>query len=242
MIRKSSIPAQSNHRWLVSYADLLTLLLAFFVVLFAASQSKSDGDPSSALRHALGGFTHADRTLPLATTSAGSMTDTGAHAAEVQMTSRLQQLLRKEIERGVLSVYERDDAVVISLREAGFYRVGSATVDAASDGILHRIAVELRSSSCAIRIEGYTDATPIQTAEFPSNWELSTGRATLLVRRFVEQEGIAPTRLSAAGYAEYHPVASDSTETERSRNRRVDIVLVNTPAGPSHISKTDAPR
>jgi chemotaxis protein MotB len=224
--------AQIRDRWLVSYADLLTLLLAFFVVLFAASQkgsADSDG-PSSALRQALQSFTRAgvadagtNQVVPSALVSGGATAR--ETAARMALDRRMRQLLSAEIAHGSVAVNEREGAIILSLSEAGFYRSGSAELRSGSGVILHRIAAELRRSRCDIRIEGHTDATPIQTALYPSNWELSTARATGLVRRYIEQEDIPAERLSAAGYAQFHPVAPETTVQGRARNRRVDIVL-----------------
>ena len=118
------------------------------------------------------------------------------------------------------------DGLVISLREAGFFDSGSATpkaggpADAAPDcGIAGRPPYDLR-------IEGHTDNVPIHNAEFDSNWELSSARATHIARLFLEMKAIPPDRLSAAGYAEFHPVASNDTAEGRAENRRVDLVVM----------------
>jgi chemotaxis protein MotB len=233
--RRSAAPSATRDRWLVSYADLLTLLLAFFVVLFAASQKGGQADASHVLRKALESFTQPSQ--PGAGTGrASSSSQSPSRAANAASASspaqntgidlRLRELLRPEIARGSVAISEHRGAVIISLREAGFYRSGSAELQSGSERILDRIASELRASSCAIRIEGHTDAAPIQTAAFHSNWELSTARATGLVRRFIEQDGIPADRLSAAGFAEFHPLAPENTSEGRARNRRVDIVLL----------------
>ena len=88
-----------------------------------------------------------------------------------------------------------------------------------------KIAETLQSNGYAVQIEGHSDGVPIHTAQFPSNWELSTARATELTRLLIEKYGIPPARLSAAGYAEYHPIADNATEEGRTLNRRVDIIL-----------------
>ena len=120
------------------------------------------------------------------------------------------------------------DGLVISLHEAGFFPSGSAEVRAASIPMLSILATTLPAGP--LRIEGHTDNVPIHTAQFASNWELSTARSTAITRLLLERGPINPANLSAAGYAEFHPVASNATEDGRTQNRRVDIILLRHPA------------
>ena len=119
------------------------------------------------------------------------------------------------------------DGLVISLREVGFFESGSAQMKATSQAAFDRIADMLRKRECRLRIEGHTDNAPIHTSHFASNWELSTSRATEIVRLLIVRNGFAPDRLSAAGYAEYHPVATNLTAEGRGMNRRVDVVILS---------------
>jgi len=112
------------------------------------------------------------------------------------------------------------------LREAGFFESGSAQMKSASQAAFDRIAGMLRDRDYRLRIEGHTDNAPIHNSQFPSNWELSTSRATEIVRLLIVREGFGPARLSAAGYAEYYPVATNLTTEGRAMNRRVDIVIL----------------
>jgi len=118
------------------------------------------------------------------------------------------------------------DGLVISLREVGFFESGSAQMKAASEPAFDRIATLLRERNCRVRIEGHTDNVPIHNAQFSSNWELSTSRATEIVRVLIVRDGYSPGGLSAAGYAEFHPIASNASAEGRSMNRRVDIVVL----------------
>jgi len=131
------------------------------------------------------------------------------------------------------------DGLVISLREAGFYDSGSATPHPQSRATLDQIAATLAVMPYDLRIEGHTDNVPIHTAQFASNWELSTARATELAKFLIVDRGFAPGRLSAAGFAEYHPVASNATAEGRGENRRVDIiVLPRISVMPAHQAST----
>ena len=116
---------------------------------------------------------------------------------------------------------------MISLREFGFFASGSATLKTSALPALDRIASILSLRTCSLRIEGHTDNVPIHTTQMASNWELSTARSTELVRLLIGRYGFPPERLSAAGYAEYHPIASNLTPEGQAQNRRVDIVIIS---------------
>ena len=116
------------------------------------------------------------------------------------------------------------DGLVISLREAGFFDSGSATPKPEALPTLRQIAAKLGDTPYDLRIEGHTDNVPIHNAEFDSNWELLSARATRIARLFLDMNAIPPGRLSAAGYAEYHPVAGNETPEGRAENRRVDLL------------------
>ena len=168
-------------------------------------------------------------------------TDSLAAAAETDlstMRSELEQALHGEIARHQVLLHRETDGLVISLREFGFFDSGSATLKQEALPALDRIASILAVRTCRLRIEGHTDNVPIHTVQMASNWELSTNRATELVRLLIVAHAFEPDRLSAAGYAEYHPIASNLTVQGRAQNRRVDIVILA-----SQIAKTSpAPR
>jgi chemotaxis protein MotB len=263
----------SHERWLVSYADFVTLLFAFFVVLYASAQidKKKALGLSSAIELAfeqLGAF---QRDLPkpgtgtagVAANTAGLNLDSAAarnlsRVAVASMGSQegfhqkedldairmeLEQALAQQIKRNEVALRLQDDGLVVSLREAGFFDSGSATLKPGGEEAFARVANILQEHSCAVRIEGHTDTVPIHTAQFASNWELSTTRATELVKALIENHGLAPDRLSAAGYAEYHPVASNGSEKGRQMNRRVDVVILAPPIrspSPSSPVRIDA--
>ena len=115
---------------------------------------------------------------------------------------------------------------MVSLREIGFFNSGEATLLAEGRATLTRIAGVLNEKGFQVRVEGNTDDVPIHTSQFKSNWELSTARATEVVQLLVEEHGFDPTLISAAGYSQYRPRASNSTEEGRKQNRRVDLVIV----------------
>ena len=238
--------AHVNHeRWLVSYADFITLMFAFFVVMYATS--KADVKKQAQMAHSIDS---AFRTLGLfqqhptkngaaglAHNQEGPITPmnvvmgdelVGPPAVNVdlqKLEERLSGMLSNQIAEHVVSMKIGRDGLIISLREAGFYDSGSAEVHPSSLPILNRIATTLATSPYDIRIEGHTDNVPIHTAHFDSNWELSTARATRLTRIFVAGN-FAPYRMSASGYAEFHPIATNEAAEGRSQNRRVDIIVL----------------
>jgi chemotaxis protein MotB len=257
--RRKSKPHVSHERWLVSYADFITLMFAFFVVLFATSQADKtkQAEVSQAIHQAfrtLGLFepqkidpqakalaVSADRATVPVNIMLGD--ELAASPAVKQDLSRLKYelagKLSNQIAQHVVALHIGRDGLVISLREAGFYNSGSAVPHTSSMKSIQTIAAILKASPYDIRIEGHTDNVPIHTAQFDSNWELSTARATWLARLLIERDHLRPARLSASGYAEYHPVASNATAEGRSENRRVDIIVLPHITPPAVIPATD---
>jgi chemotaxis protein MotB len=254
-----------NHdRWLVSYADFITLLFAFFVVLYASSQvdHRRVGQLALAIQVAfqeMGVFQASNTQVPLNNQdpmpfsavqavenmklnarmgrlvaspkdAPGTSTENGDLA---DLQRELSEALAVQIERQEVSMRREPDGLVVSLREVGFFESGSAQMKTSSQVVFDRVAELLRKHAYHLRIEGHTDNVPIHNAQFSSNWELSTARATEIVRILIVRNGFSPSLLSAAGYAEYHPVTANTTASGRGMNRRVDIVILRElPAAP----------
>ncbi|HKT11396.1 MAG TPA: response regulator [Terriglobia bacterium] len=138
----------------------------------------------------------------------------------------LEQALAPEIARQEVALHSEPDGLVVSLREIGFFDSGSAEIRATSLTPFSRLANLLAQREYRIRIEGHTDNVPIHNQDFADNWELSTARATGMTRLLITKYGYEPGRLSAAGYAEFHPVSSNATEAGRAQNRRLDVVIL----------------
>jgi chemotaxis protein MotB len=236
----------SQERWLVSFADFMTLIFALFVVLYATSkadlkkQAKAAHSIDSAFS-ALGLFASASRDPAKSSTS--SATDEAVIPMNIVMGEdvlspakvkndldhirvELEQKLSNQVATHSVSIQMGRDGLVISLREAGFFSSGSATPKPDSLATLHQIADSLGKTPYDLRIEGHTDNIPIHTGEFDSNWELSSARATRVARVFLDQDRFPAEHLSAAGYAEFHPVASNETDEGRAKNRRIDLVVL----------------
>jgi chemotaxis protein MotB len=142
------------------------------------------------------------------------------------LRKELEEALASEILRGEVALHDAPDGLVISLREAGFFDSGSAGIRVESEQAFSRMATVLEQRQLNLRIEGHTDDVPIHNSQYSSNWELSTARSTEMIRLLVTKYHFSPARLSAAGYAEYHPIASNDTVEGRALNRRVDVVIL----------------
>lgn len=174
------------------------------------------------------------RTTELSRVAPATAGPLGAASNDTDLSTlqgELQQALHKEISMHAVAMHRETEGLVISLREFGFFGSGSASIKPESLSSLNRIASILAVRTYKLRIEGHTDNVPIHTAQIASNWELSTLRATELVRVLIIDHRFAPDRLSAAGYAEFHPIANNLTAQGRAQNRRVDIVVLNAPGG-----------
>jgi len=218
MTRKKRQGRVSHERWLVSYADFITLLFAFFVVLFATGQSdKKKVELAVSIQTAF-------KQMGIFETHAGPAQRQSADAAGSDVEQRIEQAAQPEIDRGVMAVRRSADGLVISLQEAGFFDSGAAEIHLSALPVLDRIAAAL--PDCPLRVEGHTDNVPIRTLQFASNWELSSSRASSIARLLLLHSNIHAEQMSVAGYAEFHPAASNATAEGRARNRRVDIVLL----------------
>jgi chemotaxis protein MotB len=142
------------------------------------------------------------------------------------LQAQLSAALASQVSQHNVALRLGRDGLVISLRESGFYDSGSALPHPQSRPIIEKVAATIGATPYDIRIEGHTDNVPIHTEQFASNWELSTARATEMAKLFIVNYHFAPARLSAAGFAEYHPVISNDTAEGRSQNRRVDIIVL----------------
>lgn len=163
-----------------------------------------------------------------------SLTASSEEANLTTLQAELQQALQHEIKLHTVALHRETEGLVISLREFGFFDSGSASLRPSALPALDRIASILAVRTCRLRIEGHTDNVPIHTPQMVSNWELSTARSTELVRLLIVRYRFSPDRLSAAGYAEYHPITSNDSPQGRAQNRRVDVVILS-----AHIVRND---
>lgn len=244
------------NRWVVSYADFTTMLLALFVVLYAVSQLDiaKMRDFTSSLKRS---FTTVEKDTKkkkkqigdiFATTKVkisirpievtfqdqiDSLKEKLAKAEEKVSTDMVQLdnvkgLLEKEFDtQKEINMVHSERGLTISLADTILFDTGSADLKAQADPTLEKIAEIIKDIPNSIRVEGHTDDKPIKTSQYPSNWELSTARATSLLKKFVDKYNVSPTKISAAGFGEYRPIDTNTTPEGRQKNRRVDIVILS---------------
>jgi chemotaxis protein MotB len=253
MRNKRPAEPENHERWLVSYADFITLLFAFFVVMFASTQSDKlkakevsesvrealeHGQFSAAISTVLGRGKHENSHTPAnperieqPPADPPAPAPVPQHPADLAKSlDRLQGGLDAELKAGKIGLKLEGRGLIISLREAAFFASGDDTVAPGSLPILAKVAAELQASSNPVRLEGYTDGVPIHNSRFRSNWELSTARSIAMLEVLRGRFQISPDRLAVVGYAENAPVDTNDTEEGRAHNRRVDLVVLSTEA------------
>ena len=240
---RSKTPASSHRdRWLLSYADFLTLLLALFVVLYASA--RVDAEKNRSLFDGIQatfavGEPPADDSNPSLPGGLGSDQDAvprrvpdpiGTLAPLKQLESSLVRQLDRERARPKsdpgISVHATERGLVISLAASEYFPAGGAEIPAERKRVLAAIAPLLAAEDGSLEFEGHTDDRPVQKGAFPSNWELSSARAAAVARYFIDEHDIDPRRVATAGFAAFRPLTESDAPAERARNRRVEIVVL----------------
>ena len=228
-----------HERWLVSYADFMTLLFAFFVVMYAVS-SVNEGKykvVSNSLVNAFGKpgrmVVEHEAVLPqrpqLLQRPRPRSNDALLRKEREQMTVIARDILKALaplVNQGKVRVTETNRGVSIEISDSILFAPADASIGAGSSDVLKAIALILKNDAHAVQVEGHTDNLPISKPQFPSNWELSAVRASSVVRLFIES-GVAENRLVAVGHGSNQPVASNSTPNGRMRNRRVQVIILS---------------
>lgn len=233
--RRRAEHAANHERWLVSYADLITLLFAFFVILYAISSADAQKlkAANESMKKAFGAE-GAKRLSPAADAPPSVEAPSSALPKESpqmkQIASQLESALSAELEkRGAsekIEVAVEDRGVVVRLSATDIYDSGAAFVRAAELPVLDEMARVLKPLKRRVRVEGHTDDLKTTSRDYPSNWELSTARAAWIVRYFIQRWEFDPLMLEASGYAEFHPLTDNASEQGRSRNRRIEVVVL----------------
>lgn len=221
--------------WLTTYGDMMSLLLIFFVFLF--SFSNIDAQKFKAMVASLqaslgvleGGRSMSD--LPAIGSSEGQDIAQRTNEPQDEFEALYEDIQRYMQQNNIAAVVELSESkmeILLRFKDNVLFESGKADIIPDGLPVLNNIATVIKTYKDQIggvRIEGHTDNVPIHTVLFPSNWELSTARAVAVLRYFVEQQHLPPEMLSAVGYGEYHPVASNDTIEGRAKNRRVDVVI-----------------
>jgi chemotaxis protein MotB len=242
-----------NHeRWLVSYADFITLLFAVFVVLYAMGQSdkKKVEEVMKAIQQSFGMATAGAAApkvnvissqaitiipslkpelpvTPIARTRSGQAKTRAEEKDFRQIKSSVEAFLVKQGAQNKVTLEITRRGLIVSLKEAGFFNSGQATIKPEAYDLVNTIAEVMTQYNNPLRLEGHTDNVPISTTQFPSNWELSTARSTNGIKYLLKNFDIDPNKISATGYAEYRPIADNATAEGRAKNRRVDLVMLS---------------
>jgi chemotaxis protein MotB len=251
MPRKKKQPEHENsERWMVSYADFITLMFAFFVVMFATSQTDkaraqqvsdsvkdamSKGGVAAAVHEILGGTVDEKGKGNAQMKGPGGSQKSKEDPKPVppavaELLPSMQYLSREleaEIHQGKIEIHFEPRGLVISLRQAAFFPSGGDAIDPKTHPAIEKIAQSIRALPNSVRLEGHTDSIPIHTARFRSNWELSAARGIAMMELLSGHFEIPRQRMAIAGYADTAPLDSNDTEEGRAHNRRVDIVILN---------------
>jgi chemotaxis protein MotB len=251
--RKPSASHENHERWLVSYADFMTLLFAFFVVMFASSQT--DKAKARQISQAVEKALDSGRTVAVPPAVAkilgGTVDEKGQGNAQMKgpggvktaqpateppakqilelmpSMKNLTAELEAEIKSGKVEVKFEPRGMVISLKQTAFFPSGTDAIAPATYSVIEKVASALKSVSNPVRIEGHTDSVPIHTARFRSNWELSAARGISMMELLADRFGVNRQRVAIVGYADTAPQTSNDTPEGRAMNRRVDIVILN---------------
>jgi len=211
-------------RWLLSYADLMTLLFAFSLTMYAAAEERKGTEASPK-----GQAVQRISVVP-------AMLDATTAPASDPLRERLARDLADAIGARRLELIRDARGLVVSMPDDAAFATGSAEATTEARRLIGTVGETLRSTANRIRIEGHTDNRPIRTVKYGSNWELSTARASAVVAYLITEAGIEASRLSAAGYGEFHPLNPNDSEEQRARNRRVDLVILD--ADPAPVTQT----
>lgn len=251
--RNQDVKKENGERWVISYADFMTLLLATFVVLYAVSsinvsRYRAAAESLSAVftgkvivpnkgegTNGNGIFDHQPSPVPKPVVKLNEPQKGVPNVSEKireriakldQAYKNLSHLLQDVIEKGQVHIAHNGLSVVIDISASMLFDSGKADLTTSALGVIDQIGIVLKDQPYSIQVNGFTDNAPIHTAQFHSNWELSAMRAMSVVQRFVS-DGVDPSHLVGAGYGEYHPIASNDDSDGKAKNRRVSIVVVS---------------
>lgn len=238
---KKKIKKENSERWLLTYSDLITLLMIFFVIMYSMSnvdRKKYDSlvtslnnslNPSFSIVN--GNSTNSIIDITPIINENSNITSSSSSVESLSPTQAIEQELKDYLESHNLTnqvnLHIEPHGLILSLNENIFFESGKAEIQSAYKKNLLEISNILSKFDNNVSIEGHTDNVPIHNNQFSSNWELAAVRATNVVHLLIDEGHINPNKLSATSYGEYHPIASNDTVEGRSKNRRIDIVLLS---------------
>ncbi|MGX9755044.1 flagellar motor protein MotB [Clostridioides difficile] len=233
MLHDEDEKEENNERWLLTYSDLITLLMIFFVIMYSMSNVDAEKykQLSQSLNSAFGGSSGVieggqSKIEPVVDPNNNNL-DSLQNPEVKEVAENIQNYLNESGLANSVSLKAQDRGLVISLKDTILFDTGKAVIINDSRDKIIQIGKMLNEMNSYIRVEGHTDNRSIKNSEFKSNWDLSVMRATNVVQLLIDSAGIAPNKLSAVGYGEFRPIADNSSPDGKSKNRRVDIVLVD---------------
>ncbi|NLZ38498.1 MAG: OmpA family protein [Firmicutes bacterium] len=226
--RQAQNDSNSAPEWMVTYSDMVTLLLAFFILLYAYSvvDMQRFQEVLSAIQISLGAGEGVLDRSPSISDPDGVNPSAPSQLEQILLTyEAVQRYIEQEGLTDYIHPRLEERGVVLEIEDSILFDPGRAEIKAEAKKILQKVTGIIKSVPNQIIVEGHTDNVPMNTPRYPSNWELSVDRAVRVVRYFIEEQHIRPERFIATGYSEYHPVSSNETAAGRAKNRRVNIVI-----------------
>lgn len=222
---------EAGEAWLLPYSDLMTLLLAVFIVLFAVSQIDAEKAQQMSNEFSESMMNESYSVSRKSDQEKKQQENPSSIENEQEMMEELMDELNAKLKSENLTASVKtsidDRGLIISLSNTIVFESGSAEIKKDNEDTLLEIAKMISVTEHYIRIEGHTDNIPMSSGLYPSNWDLSTARASNVVRLFINKAKASPENFIAVGYGEYRPVADNATEKGRSQNRRIDIIVLS---------------
>ncbi|MFT9494397.1 OmpA/MotB family protein [Anaerosolibacter sp.] len=220
-----------NNNWLITYSDMITILLCFFIIffLFTSEELTSLHTIKESLNNQLDILSNENKDLKMKNDSLAAQLF-GLHKNEKGQASTnddFMTFLEKNNLQDQVDVIENERGLLIRFRDSVLFQSGQSGISQDGYLLLDKIGEQLQQVTNNIIVEGYTDNVPIRTKEYPSNWELSVARSIEVVKYLTETKGIARNRVSVSGYGERNPIDSNSTAEGRANNRRIEIIIAN---------------
>lgn len=253
MARKKPHEEHENHeRYLVTYSDLITLLLAFFIILYA--MSSVDESKFTAFSDSLSvAFNQSSDAILTLDGTSNKQARTETTDAELQkmkkmkedgqlekVKAKVEEMIKEKNLKDKINVKLDKDGLRIILTNEILFESGDATIKPSMYEVLKNIGVLVETLDNPISISGHTDNMPIATVRYPSNWDLSTARAVAVLKEMLKEEpSLDPARFTASGYGEYHPIGDNRTVNGQQQNRRVEILVKRTVTSTDGVSSTD---
>lgn len=223
--------SSSGGGWMTTFSDLMSLLLTFFILLYSMSSVSAEKFEAAAksMQSAFGGGESMIEGSTVVDIETEKITETSEETIDpelVKMYNEVVAFLEMKEMTSQASVEYDQDGIYVNIQESILFGSGSAIIADSGKNTLNDLGELIQQFDNAVVIEGYTDNVPMNNNNFSSNWELSTGRALSVLRYLSEERNVDPTRLAAKGYGEYHPIVPNDSESNKAKNRRVNIVLV----------------